>query len=132
MKLLLINANPSKFNPVFPIGLDYIASELLIHNIDYDFVDLQFIDDNNWEKTIQELLSHNYYSIVGISIRNVMDDVKDGDWYLPTIKKLVNTLRPSINSMTIIALGGSGLSLYPNEVLEYCKGDVAIAGEKEE
>ena len=106
MKLLLINANPSKFNPVFPVGLDYIASELLIHNIDYDFVDLQFIDDNNWEKTIQELLSHNYYSIVGISIRNVMDDVKDGDWYLPTIKKLVNTLRPSINPLSISATDG--------------------------
>ncbi len=131
MKILLINANPSNYNPVFPIGLDYIASELKQGNIEYDFLDLQLTDEDYWSEKVKDRMVSNNYNIIGVSIRNLMDDVKDGHWYLPQIRNLIETIRNSVSKGTTIALGGSGLSLCAKEVLEFCHGDVAIAGDGE-
>jgi radical SAM superfamily enzyme YgiQ (UPF0313 family) len=126
MKVLLIN--PNRFRPhVSPVGLEYVANSLLRENIDFDFVDLNFEDEN----VIFCKLREKNIDIVGITMRNVDSGVlADLSLFQPDIKTLVGRIKNTVDCKVV--LGGVGFSILPREILESSGADFGVVGYGEE
>lgn len=129
MKILLISVNREKTPyPVAPLGLAYIAAALQGKGHDILVLDLCFEDDH--ESALKAALKKSPPDIIGISIRNIDNLTFPGSiFYLPFFKKIVETLR--LESEAPIVLGGSGFSLFPEEILHSLGAEYGIIGEGE-
>lgn len=129
MKVLLISPNIEALpDPVFPIGLAYIAAALDKNAIPYQVLDLCFEQDP--DSSIE--LAINYFNpdIIALSLRNC-DNVSYPNYisYIPFYQHVVQTIRKS--SSAFIVLGGSGFALLPEPILKFLGADFGIAGEGE-
>ena len=129
MKLLLISPNNEYLpDPIFPLGLAYIAAALKRRGVDYQILDLCFVED------IAAELANQFASyqpdLVGLSLRN-LDNVSYPNYtsYLPFYKEVVDSIRRLTDSRII--LGGSAFSLMPQEIFTYLDADFGIVGEGE-
>ena len=129
MRILLISPNREKRpDPVFPLGLGYLAAAIKARGWPVRISDLCFSPD--WkESLLQDLRSFNP-DYIGLSIRNV-DNVTFPATvsYLPFIKEVLRVCREA--SAAPIILGGSGFTLMPALILDYLKADYGIVGEGE-
>jgi len=129
MRLLLISPNTEFLpDPVFPIGLAYIAAALELNQIEHRIVDLCFVE--NYEKEIIDNITIFQPDLVGLSLRN-LDNVSFPEYtsYLPFYREIVDMIRKHTKARVI--LGGSAFSIMPEEILAYLDGDFGIAGEGE-
>ncbi len=126
-KILLLNSNLMK-PPVAPIALDYLASALAERGYAVDVLDLcfsadPFVDIKNY------FLSNNPF-LVAITLRNTDDtSFATRDFFLPLVKEMADAVR--MYSPAPIVIGGSGFSVSPQAVLEFCGLDMGIWGEGE-
>ena len=93
MKVLLVSPNIEILpDPVFPLGLAYIASALRQHGISYQILDLCFID--NYEKALNAAIDSFKPELVGLSLRNV-DNVSYPLYtsYLAFYKQVIHVIR---------------------------------------
>ncbi len=129
MKILLISVNREKIPyPVAPLGLAYIAASLQGKGHDISSLDLCFEDDP--VGALKAALIDAQPDLVGISIRNIDNLTFPGSiFYLPYFKTVVETLRTE--SEAPVVLGGSGFSLFPEEILQSLGADYGIIGEGE-
>ena len=129
MKILLISANnETKPYPVAPIGAVYIAKVLKNKGHDVSILDLCFVEEDL--DAIEDSLKRFIPDVIGISIRNIDNlTYNKSIFYLPRIKSIVDFIKN--NSSVPVAVGGSGFSLFPEEVLKYLKLDTGIIGEGE-
>lgn len=126
-KVLLVNPNRMR-PPVAPIALDYLASALADRSLDVDLLDLCFGDD--WAGDIDRYLSLNDADIIAFSIRNTDDtSLATRDFFIPRFKQMLDRLRE--HTGVPIVLGGSGFSIMPEAILDYCGFDLGIWGEGE-
>ena len=117
MKVLLVSPNIEVLpDPVFPLGLAYIASALQQHGILYQILDLCFIDD--YEKALNEAIDSFEPELVGLSLRNV-DNVSYPLYtsYLAFYKQVIHVIRQ--RSQIPIVAGGSAFALMPESILAY-------------
>lgn len=128
MQILLISANKEKSPyPVAPIGLAYIASSVLKDGHKVEILDLCFAEDI--DAAISETINKFNPQIIGISIRNVDNlTYPKSIFYLPDIKTFVDKLKP-LNIPIVV--GGSGFSLFPEDILRYLCLEFGIIGEGE-
>jgi radical SAM superfamily enzyme YgiQ (UPF0313 family) len=129
MKVLLVSPNVESLpDPVFPLGLSYIAAALNNNQTECQVLDLCFVQD--FETAIKSALDAFQPDIVGLSLRN-LDNVSYPNYvsYLPFYRQVVQAIRRQ--SRARIVVGGSGFSLMPDEVLAYLNADFGIAGEAE-
>ena len=129
MRVLLISPNVETLpDPVFPLGLAYIAASLEQHQTGYQILDLCFASD--YDAAIRSAISSFQPDVIGLSFRNV-DNVSYPNYvsYLPFYRQVLNTIRK--HTRASIVVGGSGFSLMPEEILRYLKADFGIAGEAE-
>ena len=129
MKVLLVSPNIEILpDPVFPLGLAYIASALRQHGISYKILDLCFIDD--YEKALNAAIDSFEPELVGLSLRNV-DNVSYPLYtsYLAFYKQVIHVIRQ--RSQCPIVVGGSALSLMPESISAYLGADYGITGEGE-
>ncbi len=114
---------------VAPIGLDYLAQWLKMQNMDVDLLDLAF--EENLTAGANTFFSQSRkYDVIGISIRNTDDCFfASQDFFIPEIKKLIEQVRTKIDAP--IVLGGSGFSVMPQRILEYCGADLGIVADGE-
>jgi len=129
MNVLLISPNTETLpDPVFPLGLAYIAAALKKAAIPYRVVDLCFSED--YENEIVSAIEDFAPDVVGLSLRN-FDNVSYPNYvtYLPLFRQIVQVIRG--HSDCAIVLGGSGFSLMPAEITAYLAADFGIAGEGE-
>ncbi len=129
MKVLLVSPNVETLpDPVFPIGLAYVAAALRRNNIQYQVLDLCFV--SNYEMAIESAITSFQPDIIGLSLRNV-DNVSYPNCisYLPFYRRIVQSIREQ--SQALIVLGGSGFSLIPGPLFEYLSADFGIVGEAE-
>jgi len=129
MKVLLISPNVESLpDPVFPLGLAYIAACLKKNQIQYQVLDLCFVQD--YEAAIESVITCFKPDIIGLSLRN-LDNVSYPNYssYLPFFRQVVQAVRRQ--SQGLIVVGGSGFSLMPETVFEYLGADLGIAGEGE-
>jgi radical SAM superfamily enzyme YgiQ (UPF0313 family) len=127
MRILLANTNRMK-PAVAPIGLDYLADSLRAAGHEPSLLDLCFSEDQDRDiASAFESAPH----VIGVSIRNTDDCYfASGQFFLPQIRETLREMRD--HSDAPVVLGGVGLSLMPEAVLEYCGADFAVAGEGEE
>jgi radical SAM superfamily enzyme YgiQ (UPF0313 family) len=129
MRILLISANKEPFpEPVFPLGLVYIAHALQRFGAEVKIFDMRHLFSL---RSLRKVLSTFHPEVVGISIRNIDNAAYPSvKFYLPYYKTIMKTIR-SISNAPII-LGGSGFSLFSEEMNHLLRADGGIKGEGEE
>lgn len=129
MKILLVSVNNEKDPyPVAPIGAAYIAKALRNQGHNVRILDLCFIDNDT--VAVEDSLKDFLPDIVGLSIRNIDNlTFNKSIFYMPRIKGIVDLIK-KITSVPIAA-GGSGFSIFPEEVLRYLGLEIGIMGEGE-
>jgi len=130
MQVLLISANTEKINmPTLPMGLGSVAVALEAAGHAVGFLDLMAVDD--WQPVLQEALSQRPPDVIGISIRNIDDQVSAAPRFLlEKAREVVACCRT--NARAPIVLGGAGYSIFPDSILNYTGADMGIQGEGEE
>lgn len=126
-KILLLNPNTYD-NPykVFPLGLAYLDDSLQRagHTTEWADLNLESVEE------LEARLRHGSFDFVAISLRNI-DDVRINvrEFFVESIRALIEQIR-SVCEVPLI-LGGSGFSILPETIFNYCQPDFGIAGEGE-
>jgi len=125
--VLLVNPNQMK-PPVAPLALDYLASALGGSGFEVDLLDLCFYED--FAPEIDRYLASNSVFAIAITLRNTDDTCfATQDFFVPRLKEMIGCLRAHTSAPLI--LGGSGFSIMPEAILQYCGLDLGIWGEGE-
>lgn len=129
MRVLLISANDETDPyPVAPLGVAYIAKVLKNKGHEVHILDLCFVEDDYI--AIENLLKGFLPGIIGISVRNIDNlTYNKSIFYLPRIRDIVSFIKKRASIPIIV--GGSGFSIFPEEVLRYLHLDIGIVGEGE-
>jgi len=130
LKVLLISPNTEKQpQPVYPLGLEYIRAACNTAGFNTLLVDCNLLTNITSELiTITKDFKPDFTLM---SLRNVdSTESVETRFYIPDIKKVVDTIRLSSDSPIII--GGSGFSLFPEEILKITGADYGViaSGEK--
>jgi radical SAM superfamily enzyme YgiQ (UPF0313 family) len=130
MHVLLISANTERINmPTLPVGLGCVAAALEAAGHSVRFLDLMAVPQ--WQPMLQETLSRRSPDIIGISIRNIDDQVSAAPRFLlEQARQVVAFCRANATAPTV--LGGAGYSIFPERVLDYTGADMGIQGEGEQ
>ncbi len=129
MQILLISVNREKKPyPVAPLGLAYVAAPLVKENHNVEILDLCFVD--NIHSSLQNTLKRFQPDVIGLSIRNIDNlTYPESVCYIDEIKNIIHLLK-NFTKVPFI-LGGSGFSLFPQEVLRYLGIETGIVGDGE-
>ena len=128
MRVLLISANTERINILpLPLGLSYVAAATRNGGHDVRVLDLMAEDDS--ESLIRETIASFRPDVIGISVRNIDDQTKDGRFLLDEVRRVVRDCRRLSDAP--IVLGGAGYSIFPESVLAYLEADMGIQGEGE-
>ncbi|MBN1413748.1 MAG: radical SAM protein [Bacteroidales bacterium] len=126
-KVLLINTNTEKVPyPVPPLGLCLVA-----RSIEKSFDVTLFDAATQTEQELREMLGAVDPDYIGISIRNIDNTVMGRQvFFIPDIIKKFIVVAQSHEKATVI-LGGSGFSIFPEEILMATGIRYGIIGEGE-
>ena len=129
MRVLLVSANRElKPFPVFPLGVAYLRAALEQRCHEVRVLDCCF--NESIDQSVKEILDDFSPEFIGVSIRNIDNLTYCHEVsYLPDIKKLIQYIQD--NTAIPLLLGGSGFSLMPERVLDYCEVDYGVVGEGE-
>jgi radical SAM superfamily enzyme YgiQ (UPF0313 family) len=127
MKVLLISANTlTEPYPVYPLGLEYVAAAIA------DGHEVQIADMNTLKgyDSLLEIIGRFSAEIIGISLRNIDNtDTTDPKNFINAQRNLIETIRS--HSSALIVLGGSGFTIFPEEIMNALGADYGIIGEGE-
>jgi len=126
MKILLISPNTlTAPYPVYPLGLDYVASSVAGEH-ELEIVDLNVTQLEGLEKILRDFSPE----VIGVSCRNIDNtDVSDSRYFVDGYAGLVSWLRE--HSPAVIVCGGSGFTIMPEKVLSALGADYGVIGEGE-
>jgi len=129
MRILLVSQNTEKVPyPVLPLGLCYVAETLEKAGHAVSLVDLCFERDG--KKAVAAAISRSSPELIGIGIRNLDNcDYWRPKNFVPDARALVEECRR--RSAAPILLGGSAVSVMPEQVLRATGADYAITGDGE-
>jgi len=129
MKVLLISANTEPINmPIAPLGLGCVAEAARRAGHEVDFLDLMRADGP--ERLVRDRISGFNPELIGISVRNIDDQVMEGTRFLlDGVREIVSVCREASDSP--IVLGGAGYSIFPESALKYLGADMGVLGEGE-
>ncbi len=125
-RILLISTNKCDFPyPVFPIGLAMVEEAVRRAGHTTRWLDLQ-VDETSIKDVIQEFRP----DVVGMSLRNIDDVVfRRRETYFGALVDVCREIRQ--HSTCPVILGGSGFSIFPNQLMELSGADYGIQGEGE-
>ena len=129
MRVLLVSANREHLpDPIFPLGLAYIAAAVSRAGHDIEVADLCF--GRRPLKDLRTQVTRFRPQIIGLSIRNVDNAAYPLTVdYLSLHREVVDTLHAV--SQVPVVLGGSGFSILPQAYMRALDGDWGIIGEGE-
>ncbi len=129
MRVLLVSANREHLpDPIFPLGLAYIAAAVSQAGHDIEVADLCFGKHPLDELRAQ--VSQFKPDVIGLSLRNVDNAAYPLNVdYLGLHREVVDVLHTLSNAPVV--LGGSGFSILPQAYMHELNGDWGIAGEGE-
>ncbi len=129
MRVLLVSANREHLpDPIFPLGLAYIAAAVVNAGHEIAVADLCF--GRRPLADLRKQVARFQPQVIGLSLRNV-----DNAAYPLTVdyiglhREVVDTLHTASDAP--IVLGGSGFSILPQAYMRELDGDWGIAGEGE-
>ena len=127
MRILLISANREPFpEPVFPIGLAYVAGSLERSGVEVRILDMRHGSTSSLQKEITRFRPDR----IGISLRNVDNAAYPFfRFYLPSYLTLIQSVR-AVSDVPVV-LGGSAFSLFPEEINAYLKTEGGLKGDGE-
>ena len=130
MKILLISANTEMINmPVLPMGLACVAASA--RNAGHEVKLLNLMTRQDTGALIQTAIAESLPDLIGISVRNIDDQIRDQPRFLlDPVKTVVAQCRS--HSSAKIVLGGAGFSIFPETALSYLGADMGIRGEGEQ
>ncbi len=130
MKVLLISANTEQINmPVLPLGMACIAA--VAQNAGHVVKTINLMMASDVRMVIQKAMAGFNPEVIGISVRNIDDQVMEyPNFLLDSVKTVVSQCRSLSNAP--IVLGGAGYSIFPQGVLDYLEADMGIQGEGEQ
>lgn len=130
MRLLLVSANRERLpDPIFPLGLAYIASATQHAGHEVAVADLCF--GRHPLRALRQQIAAFQPDVVGLSIRNVDNAAFPLTVnYLELHREVVTAIRGSTTAALV--LGGSGFSILPEAYLHALQGDWGIRGEGEQ
>jgi radical SAM superfamily enzyme YgiQ (UPF0313 family) len=129
MRILLVSANREHLpDPIFPLGLAYIAAAVKAAGHDIEVADLCF--GHNPLDDLRDTVNRFQPDVIGLSLRNVDNAAYPLTVdYLALHREVVDTLH-AVSSAPVV-LGGSGFSILPQAYMRELGGDWGIAGEGE-
>jgi radical SAM superfamily enzyme YgiQ (UPF0313 family) len=127
MKVLLISANTVRIPYyVYPLGLDYVAGSISDRHT-VRIADINLAKD---PATLIDVIGEYKPDIIGISLRNIDNtDVHETKAFARQYRDLVDAIRK--RSSAVIILGGSGFTIFPEQLMELIGADFGIIGEGE-
>ena len=129
MRVLLVSANREHLpDPIFPLGLAYIAASVNNAGHSTEVADLCF--GRHPLQDLRRQVAQFKPDVIGLSLRNVDNAAypRTVD-YLGLHREVVETLHAV--SHAPVVLGGSGFSILPQAYMRELKADWGIAGEGE-
>jgi radical SAM superfamily enzyme YgiQ (UPF0313 family) len=126
-RILLTSTNRCVIpDPVFPLGLSYLNAALRQSRYE-----TRWFDCLAEKPSLESVLCDFRPDFVGVSLRNI-DDVliRKRETYFQPLAGICTTIRRMHRCPVI--LGGSGFSLFPEQLLELSAADFGIQGEGEE
>jgi radical SAM superfamily enzyme YgiQ (UPF0313 family) len=129
MRILLVSANREHLpDPIFPLGLAYIAAAVSKAGHEIDVADLCFGSHPLDELRAQ--VARFQPDVIGLSLRNVDNAAYPLTVdYLALHREVVDVLHAASNAPVV--LGGSGFSILPEAYMQELDADWGIAGEGE-
>ncbi len=129
MRILLVSANRERLpDPIFPLGLAYIAAAVKNAGYEVDVADLCF--GRHPLKQLRAQVARFQPQVIGLSLRNVDNAAYPLTVdYLALHREVVDALHNASNAPVV--LGGSGFSILPHAYMHELDGDWGIAGEGE-
>jgi radical SAM superfamily enzyme YgiQ (UPF0313 family) len=127
MKVLLISANTVRVPYyIYPLGLDYVAGAISgAHEV--RTADINLAKDR---APLMKIVADFKPDIIGLSLRNIDNtDVHDSRGFAGQYRDLVDALRA--HSTAKIVLGGSGFTIFPEQLMQLLGADYGIIGEGE-
>jgi len=127
-KVLLVNTNTEKLPyPVPPLGICIIASCLQPY-YEVEVYDGVFDEGKNLQRKVLEFCPH----YIGFSIRNIDDVVADRKIFYPA--RIISDFIQPVQAVTDVPviLGGSGFSIFPEELMDLTGADYGLSGEGED
>ncbi|MGM0426614.1 MAG: B12-binding domain-containing radical SAM protein [Thermodesulfobacteriota bacterium] len=127
MKVLLISPNSlTTPYPVYPLGLDYVADAV---REDHE-VRIADINPLGGLEALGKTIEGYAPDMVGMSLRNIDNtDKLDPSGFMGEYQACVNTVRK--HSPAPLVLGGSGFTLFPEEIMKQLGAEYGIVGEGE-
>lgn len=129
MRVLLLSVNRERDPyPVAPLGLGYVASALRAAGHEPHLLDLCFCEDIRAE--IETAVQDIQPQAVGLGFRNLDNaSMAAPVSYLDDLREPCRILRA--HAIEHVFVGGSGFSLVPERILDYCGLGLGIVGEGE-
>jgi radical SAM superfamily enzyme YgiQ (UPF0313 family) len=128
-KLILVSANRcTEPNPVYPLGISYLKSYLSrqMPELEIYIFDLMIGTNEEYIRFLKNIKP----DYVGISLRNIDDvNIYKQENFTSHYKQIIDDTREFTGSVIII--GGSGFSIYPELLFETLGPDFGIYGEGE-
>ena len=127
MKVLLVSANTLREPyPVYPLGLDYVASAIAVAH-EVHCLDLNSLEENDG---LPHAVRAFEPDIIGLSLRNIDNtDALSPKGFMAHYLRVTVALRRC--SSAPIVLGGTGFTLFPHEIMRLLGADYGIIGEGE-
>jgi radical SAM superfamily enzyme YgiQ (UPF0313 family) len=114
--------------PVLPLGMAFVARAA--EDAGHEVSQINLMAEPEALKTLAERIQKVQPDIIGLSVRNIDDQVSfQPRFLLDPVKAIVSICRQ--NSEAKIVLGGAGYSIYPRHALKYLAADMGIQGEGE-
>lgn len=126
-RILLISINTCTApDPVFPLGMSYVAAALRRAGHDVRVFDMLASAE-----PVTAILQATRPHFVGISLRNI-DDVliRKRQTFFGSLPELCSTIRAQCSAKIVI--GGSGFSIFPQQLLSLSTADYGIHGAGED
>ena len=130
MRVLLVSANREHLpDPIFPLGLGYIAAATQQAGHDVSITDLCF--GGHPLQELRQQIETFQPDVVGLSIRNIDNAAYPLTVdYLDRHREVVAVVKGGTDAPLV--LGGSGFSILPEAYMEALQGDWGICGEGEQ
>jgi radical SAM superfamily enzyme YgiQ (UPF0313 family) len=127
MRVLLVATNRMMTPfPVYPIGIDYVATALAGRH-EVRVLDLAC---DSAEDTLVAACRDFAPEIVGLSIRNVDSaETTNPEGFIPDIERVVALVRKACAARLV--LGGPGFSIFPDALMKRLHADFGLMGEGE-
>ncbi len=129
MKVLIISTNRNRLPvPVMPLGACIVAQATKRAGHDVRLLDLMFEKDPF--HAIEAAIRKINPDVIGCSIRNIdNNDMQRPSFFIDEASSVINAIR-ALTSAPIV-LGGSAVSVMPEEILRFTGSSVAVLGDGE-